>query len=911
MADPFSIATGAIGLVGLALTATKSLHDFSTAIKTSSETIRQIKTNSDILSHMLMDIAPVLSDASVGSQEKEVIETCVHNCKGNFERLDKLVAPFLQDVVDTKPCESNDVNENGEVSGEVLDRSINTPVGSTARSLGDAKAKFRLKLKKLGWPFKEKETKELLYLIDRAIQHLGIALDMVHSKTSLKVLSIAEHQHGIVQETQIAAKTIESHTVEITTMVRANSATLRDIQYQSQSTTDAIELRLQKLESSHQAREQETQKLLLQLLSKLETSGNANNIGAPEVTHAVDPLARQIMQKTLNQDFSMQHAPSNAASINNDPPPAYTPRPFKYDPEINSQENYNTTTKDWSWETPFGRISVFTTHHQRDEAKKGALLSKDKSTSRYRMMFTPAPWLYSKAAAFAFIKKVDGFGMQFTTPAVFKAEEPALKYLRRGEFERLRDAVAENGFLLNAVHEYSGRTLLAEAVRCRRYDACKYLLELGADPETEDYRGSTLFNLLFNLNIKPYQVNTCLKVFSLLLQTRADLFRGKATVMHSAVTTRYVNIDSESVQKILQTVYSSVSNLASIDDPDVAGNSPLVSACTFGHDNHVIVDFLLRNGANRSALPEKLVLKSDTGVPMSMSVAYPAFYATARAGYIGSMRRLIEAGLPGDPNIYTDLGRNILHSNVRRSVKFNSPRKSSNSKVSMFQEKHDLWKDNFEFLVARGAQVNAIDAQGWTVLHCAALGPYCDKEMLKVLLDCGANVNIRDIDGHTAWDLAAKYGRTRLGAWKWFGAEMFKRGKLKPDDLKGRVEKRLYLEGKWWEDGEGEGQKDTEAVDMLSTDASLQWIPDDDEWMFMSSMHPYESDQVFGEDKKLDPEAAGVKYRFPVDEFWHTQEIQQMHSKAQRRMAGGQQKSEINGNTWIGTVGNVLAAFVG
>ncbi|KAK6332973.1 hypothetical protein TWF718_010800 [Orbilia javanica] len=908
MADPFSIATGVLGLIGMAAGVTKSLHQFSTSVKTSSETLLQIRTNTQILSHMLTDLSPVLSDPSVSSHEKEVIEMCVNNCKGNFERIEKLVRPFMPDAVDPVPGSKPDEGTNDET--EVADRFLSSP--SRGRVVDDTKSKLRTKLRKFSWPFREKETKELLEIIDRTIQHLGLALDTVHSKTSLKVLSLAEYQNQALKDTYALATTIELHTVEIETLVRSNSDTLKGLERQSQKTSDAIEVRLQRLEDTHKEREQETQKLLLQLLDRFESSGSLEKIGTPEITHAVDPLARQIMQKTLNRDFSTKNAYANVHEAIKDPPPAYSLI------DQHPQGNYSTTTKDWSWETPFGQISIFSTHHQRDETNSGVVVSKDKSASRYKMMFTPAPWLYNQAATFAFIKRVDGFGMQFSTPAIFKSDEPALKYLRRGEFEKLRNTLAANTFLLNAVHETSGRTLLAEAVRCRRYDACKYLLDLGADPEAEDHRGSTVFNLLFNLNVKSYQVNTCLKIFSLLINTRADLFRGKATVMHSAVTTQYVNLDSRSTQKVLKTVYSSVSGLTSIDDPDIAGNSPLVSACTYGHDNPVVIDFLLQNGAARDPVPEKYIPKPLGKVPISITSAYPAFYATARAGYIASMRRLIESKIPGDPNLRTDYGRTILHNNIRRSVKYNTPRKSSNSKVSQFHKKHQIWKENFEYLASNGVNINAVDPQGWTVLHCAALGPFCDEEMLMVLIGCGVDVDIEDKDGRTAWDLAVEYNRVKLKAWRWFGVEMFKRGKLAERDLKGHVARHLYMKGEWWKDAaqkSGEEEGEGEGEEAGSQDVSISRLPDDDEWLFMDSMHPFESEQVFGEDMKLDPEAAGVKYRFPIDEFWMRKDIERMkaNSPGGRRdhKKPDREGSSDSSRTWIGTVGNVLAAFVG
>ncbi|KAK6329782.1 hypothetical protein TWF730_006081 [Orbilia blumenaviensis] len=911
MADPFSIATGALGLIGIAAGLTKSLHQFSTSVKTASETLIQIRTNTDILSHMLTDLSPILSDASVSAHEKEVIEMCVNNCKGNFERIEKLVQPYMKNVIE-EPSSKIEGKTETEVNGEAIDRTLGP--SSKPHAISDQKDKFRTKLRKLGWPFREKETKELLDIIDRTIQHLGLAIDTVHSKTSLKVLSLAEGQSQVLKDTHAVATSIESHTIEIQAIVRSNSDTLKNLASHSRSSSEAIEVRLQRLEDTQRAREEETQKLLLQLLDRFESSGSLANIGASEMTHAVDPVARQIMQNTLKRGQSAKKAHANMLDTTIDPPPAYSVK------DQNRQETYNTTTKDWSWETPFGRISIFSTHHQRDGTNSGVIVSKDKSASRYKLMFTPAPWLYSQAATFAFIKKVDGFGMQFTTPAIFKSDEPALKYLRRGEFEKLRNTLASNAFLLNAVHETSGRTLLAEAVRCRRYDACKYLLTLGADPEAEDHRGSTLFNLLFNLNIKSYQVNTCLKIFSLLINTRADLFRGKATVMHSAVTTQYINLDSHLTQRVLRTVYSSVSKLTSIDDPDVAGNSPLVSACTYGHDNPVVIDFLLQNGAARDLLPEKYLPKQLGKIPSSVTSAYPAFYATARAGYIASMRRLIESKIPGDPNLLTDYGRTILHNNIRRSVKYNTPRKSSNSKVSQFQQKHEAWKDNFEYLVSHGADINAVDPHGWTVLHCAALGPFCDEELLMVLLGCGVDVDIEDRDGQTAWDLAVKYDRVKLNAWRWFGVEMFNRGKLAEKDLKGHVARHLYLKGKWWKDEDqsknGEEGEAEETPPVEPQDMPVSRLPDDDEWLFMDSMHPFESDQVFGEDKKLDPEAASVRYRFPIDEFWMSRDIDRMKKTTlPRGKRDGRDmenmSNESGSRTWIGTVGNVLAAFVG
>lgn len=125
---------------------------------------------------MLTDLSPVLSDPSVSSHEKEVIEMCVNNCKGNFERIEKLVRPFMKDVV-----ESGSKPEGVETDGEsgVMGRTLDS--SSKNRDINDTKTKLRTTLRKFSWPFREKETKELLDIIDRTIQHLGLTLDTVHS----------------------------------------------------------------------------------------------------------------------------------------------------------------------------------------------------------------------------------------------------------------------------------------------------------------------------------------------------------------------------------------------------------------------------------------------------------------------------------------------------------------------------------------------------------------------------------------------------------------------------------------------------------------------------------------------------------------------------------------------------------
>ena len=57
-------------------------------------------------------------------------------------------------------------------------------------------------------------------------------------------------------------------------------------------------------------------------------------------------------------------------------------------------------------------------------------------------------------------------------------------------------------------------------------------------------------------------------------------------------------------------------------------------------------------------------------------------------------------------------------------------------------------------LVSRGAQVNKVDRYGRTAMILAILDGYNTMEILQILLDAGAEINIRDEDDRSALDYA-------------------------------------------------------------------------------------------------------------------------------------------------------------
>jgi ankyrin repeat protein len=65
-------------------------------------------------------------------------------------------------------------------------------------------------------------------------------------------------------------------------------------------------------------------------------------------------------------------------------------------------------------------------------------------------------------------------------------------------------------------------------------------------------------------------------------------------------------------------------------------------------------------------------------------------------------------------------------------------------------------------LLARGANVNATQAEGFTALHEAAFAG--DAALAKILLDAGANKSQKTPEGETAEDIARKRKHPEVAA---------------------------------------------------------------------------------------------------------------------------------------------------
>ena len=74
------------------------------------------------------------------------------------------------------------------------------------------------------------------------------------------------------------------------------------------------------------------------------------------------------------------------------------------------------------------------------------------------------------------------------------------------------------------------------------------------------------------------------------------------------------------------------------------------------------------------------------------------------------------------------------------------------------------YKEVAELLIAKGADVNAMDDDGWAPLHTAAIYRVGYKEIVELLIDAGAEVNVKENDGKTPLDLAIELKKTKTAA---------------------------------------------------------------------------------------------------------------------------------------------------
>ncbi len=127
---------------------------------------------------------------------------------------------------------------------------------------------------------------------------------------------------------------------------------------------------------------------------------------------------------------------------------------------------------------------------------------------------------------------------------------------------------------------------------------------------------------------------------------------------------------------------------------------------------------------------------SDRMMILGMFPMSPTANGTA-FGDVATVRTVLDAG--GDPNEEDPDGFTVLY-------------------IAVVSNRTDVAR----LLIARGANVNAVDRRGMTPLLYAASADFGDPSMVDLLLKSGANPAAKTKEGLTALDLARKYSHTYM-----------------------------------------------------------------------------------------------------------------------------------------------------
>ena len=150
---------------------------------------------------------------------------------------------------------------------------------------------------------------------------------------------------------------------------------------------------------------------------------------------------------------------------------------------------------------------------------------------------------------------------------------------------------------------------------------------------------------------------------------------------------------------------------------------------------------LLDHGADPNAkLKQKIWFRALAGDSSWVDPAgATAFWRDAESDDVAAMRLLVAAG--ADPNIATKAGDTPLMVAAGLGWALNFSRNAP-----------DSWMAAVKYCLELGADINAVDTNGYTALHGVAFRG--DNELIKFLVDKGAKVDIKTKKGDTVADMA-------------------------------------------------------------------------------------------------------------------------------------------------------------